>query len=128
MTDTQRFHQIRFAGGATWGAYNQSAMLRRSSRPESGPLSVRLLFAALGRHDRAGHARFAPNELAELLSTVDARTGETAPRRADSLSQAIRLAKAVGYIESESTARCLVLSRADFQKAKGRFERCVVHG
>jgi hypothetical protein len=120
--------QIRFPGGAAWGAYNQAAMMRFASRPATGPLAVRILFAALGRHDRAGHARFAPNELAQLFEWVDTETGELRPRRADSISQAIAAAKEALFIGPESTARCLVLSSTDFQKARGRIESCVVHG
>ncbi len=91
------------------------------------PLAVRVLFAALGRHDRDGHARFRSGELADILGWIDVATGEVRSARRDTVSGAIASAKHLGYIADESGARCLVLHRRTFQKAHGRIEDCAVH-
>ncbi len=90
-------------------------------------MAVRILFAAMGRHDQTGHAPFRVRELADVLSSVDKSTGQLVPARLDSLSKAVRSAKELGYIAEESTVRCLVLSTHVFQKASGRRATCGIH-
>lgn len=119
---------ISFAGDSQWGAYSQTELSRWSKQAEITPLAVRILFAAMGRHDSSGHARFRPGELADVLGSVDTVTGELVAARADSVSKAIRAAKHLGYITEESTVRCLVLSRHTFQKAWGSTKPCAYHG
>ncbi|MCZ2837091.1 hypothetical protein [Modestobacter sp. VKM Ac-2985] len=92
------------------------------------PLAVRVLFAAMGQHDRNGHARFRSGELADVLGSIDVTTDEVRPARRDSVSDAIKAAKRLGYITDESTVRCLVLSRHVFQKSWGSSDPCAVHG
>jgi hypothetical protein len=92
------------------------------------PLAVRVLFAAMGRHDRGGHARFRRGELADVLGSVDTATGEVMPGRSDTVSKAIKAAKHLGYVTEDSTARCLVLSPHVFQKRWGSTEPCAYHG
>src|SRR5688572_12090470 len=81
---------IRLAG--PWGAHSQSVMTEWA-RHASAPLATRLLFAALGRHNRNNHASFMRGELAELLGEIDFVTGEVVPVRSDSLTKALRKAK-----------------------------------
>ncbi len=118
---------IAFAAGGEWGAYSQVEMARLAQAVEVTPLAVRVLFAALGRHDRSGHARFRPGELARILGSIDVTTGEIRTGRSDSVSSAIDSAKRLGYITEESWARCLVVPRTMFQKRHGRIEECQVH-
>lgn len=119
--------KINFGDRVEWDAYAQPAMEMWARSPEVSPLAVRVLFAALGRHDRTGHAPFRARELAEVLSSADRKTGELVAARPDSVSKAVRAAKELGYIADESTARCLILSPRVFQKASGRSATCGVH-
>jgi hypothetical protein len=118
---------IAFATGSEWGAYAQQEMSRWAKDGAVTPLAVRVLFAAMGRHDRNGHARFRSGELADVLGSIDVTTGEVRPARRDSVSDAIKAAKRLGYITDESTVRCLVLSRHVFQKSWGSPAPCAVH-
>ncbi len=118
---------IQFADGSEWGAYSQVEMARLSRMVEVTPLAVRVLFAAMSRHDRSGHARFARGELADILGSIDVATGEVRAARADTVSGAIKAAKRLGYITERSSARCLVVPRTAFQKRHGRIEDCHVH-
>lgn len=119
--------KIDFGHRVEWGAYAQPAMTMWARSPDVSPMAVRVLFAALGRHDQTGHAPFRVRELAEVLSAVDKRTGQLVPARPDSVSKAVRSAKELNYITEWSTARCLVLSPRVFQKASGRRMTCGVH-
>jgi hypothetical protein len=119
--------KIQFGDRVEWGAYAQPAMTMWARSPDVSPMAVRVLFAALGRHDQTGHAPFRVRELADVLSSVDKTTGQLVAARLDSVSKAVRSAKELGYITEGSTARCLVLSPRVFQKASGRRLTCGVH-
>lgn len=119
---------INFSGGTSWGAYSQVEMTRWAQRSDISPRAVRVLLAAMGRHDRAGHARFARGELAMILGTVDEVTGEIVPASAQRVSDAVAVAKRLCFVTEDSTARCLVLSSVAFQKAQGTQAPCPVHG
>jgi hypothetical protein len=119
---------IAFATGSEWGAYAQGEMSRWAKDGAVTPLAVRVLFAAMGRHDRNGHARFRPGELADVLGSIDVTTGEIRPARRGAVSDAIKAAKRLGYITDESFARCLVLSRHIFQNSWGSPQVCAAHG
>lgn len=110
-----------------WAAFSQHAMLAWARTP-GPPLAVRLLFAAMGRTDRTNHANFAPGELAEILIGVKRRTGELSEARADSLTKALVKAKEMGYVDSISTRRCLVLPGHIYDKASGSGAPCRIHG
>jgi hypothetical protein len=118
---------IHFAGGSSWGAYSQAEMLTWAQWKTEVDLSIRVLFAALGRHDRQGHARFAPKELVEILGTVDLSTGERRAAHPSSVSRAIGKAKGIDLIAESSNAKCLVLPRHRFQKARGSSVACRYH-
>ena len=119
--------KIDFGDRVEWGAYAQPAMEMWARSPDVSPMAVRVLFAALGRHDRTGHAPFRVRELAEVLSSVDRKTGALIAARPDSVSKAVRAAKELSYIADASTARCLILSPRVFQKASGGGATCWVH-
>jgi len=119
---------ISFASGSEWAAYAQVEMSRWAKDAAVTPLAVRVLFAAMGRHDRNGHARFRSGELADVLGSIDVTTGEVRPARRGAVSDAIKAAKRLGYITDESFARCLVLSRHTFQKSWGSPQPCAAHG
>jgi hypothetical protein len=119
--------RIYFADNGPWGAYSQRDMARWATLDHKGSLAVRVLFAALGRHGRTGHAPFGVGELARILGSADRDTGRLAPARKDTVSKAIGAAKRQDYVTSESNARCLVLSQAIFQRASGAKTPCRVH-
>ena len=124
---TQRFGGIGFGQGVPWGAYNQRELSRWARSPDLSPLALRVLFAALGRHDATGHARFGPGELAGILSSPDRTTGEMVPARRASVSRAVGAAKELDFLGSQSMARCLVLPSHVFQQG-GIGAPCSVHG
>jgi hypothetical protein len=101
--------RITFANDGPWGAYSQREMARWATEATSGPLWIRVLFAALGRHNSTGHAPFGVGELARILGRTEARL--------DSVSGALREAKIRGFILPASNARCIVLPHYAFQKA-----------
>lgn len=127
MTPASTKPGIQFAGNSSWGAYSQPEMLVWSQWNEDLDLPVRVLFAALGRHDRANHARFAPGELADVLGTCDTATGERRKAHPSSVSRAIKKAKSMGLIADASNAKCLVVGRHAFQKARGSSMDCGYH-
>jgi hypothetical protein len=126
VTPVQR--GINFATGSEWGAYAQTEMGRWAKDGAVTPLAVRVLFAAMGKHDRNGHAPFDRGELADVLGSIDVTTGEVRPARRDSVSDAIKAAKRLGFITEDSSVRCLILSRHAFQKSFGSPKPCDVHG
>jgi hypothetical protein len=127
MTASPAKQVIHFAGGSPWGAYSQAEMLTWAHWKTEVDLSIRVLFAALGRHDREGHARFAPKELSEILGTVDFATGERRAAHPSSVSRAIGKARGIDLIAESSNAKCLVLPRYRFQKAFGSSALCRYH-
>lgn len=124
MTDPYR--RIVFAGNSPWAAFSQDEMYKLAGEASSGPLHIRVLFAAMGKMNALGHAELRVGELARILGTVTA-TGEVQACRRDSVSTAIKEAKGRGLIAPESKARCLVLRHHIFQKSTKARWRCSVH-
>lgn len=124
MTDPHR--RIVFAGNSPWAAFSQHEMYKLAGEASSGPLHIRVLFAAMGKMNALGHAELRVGELARILGTVTA-TGEVQACRRDSVSTAIKEAKGRGLIAPESKARCLVLRHHIFQKSTKARWRCSVH-
>jgi hypothetical protein len=118
---------IDFGLGVPWAALAQPAIAEFAANPDIHPLAVRVLFAALSRMDSSGHAGFGTGELGRILSSVDRQTGELRKASWSAVSDAIRQAKAAGYVMSDSTARCLVLSPRRFTKSFGQWGNCI-HG
>lgn len=77
--------------------HQQPVWLERSEDPRLD-LWLRVAALAFGRHRRNGHANFGAGEMADLLGAAPA-----------AVSRAIREAKARGWIDGESHARCLVV-------------------
>ena len=127
-TDARAAPGIAFSGGAAWGAFAQVEIGRWAQRSDITPRAMRVLFAAMGRIDSAGHARWAPGELALVLGSVEQMTGVIVPAARSAVSDAIAVAKRLGMVADDSTARCLVLPDTAFQKARGPVIRCPVHG
>lgn len=117
--------KIDFPDHSKWVAVSQKGMASWAGRPDISTLAVRVLFAAMSRADRAGHAVFRPGELRDLLGSVDTATGELLPARSDTLRNGIRAAKRVGMIQDHSVARCLVLAPSMFQRAEGAALKCI---
>lgn len=87
------------------------------------PLWIRVASLAFGCHRANGHAAFKLGEIAELLG----KPGE--PLSAQSVSNAIKLAKNSGWIAQESTSRCLVVPPHAVSGGLGHpNERCPIHG
>jgi hypothetical protein len=123
---TDPYRQIGFAGGSPWAAFSQNEMYKLAGEPSTGPLHIRVLFAAMGKMNALGHAELRVGELARILGTVT-DTGEVVACRRDSVSAAIKEAKSRGLIAPESKARCLVLRHHIFQKSTKDRWRCSVH-
>jgi hypothetical protein len=120
------YERISFGPGVPWSAFSQYEMSAWARRSDISPLAIRVLFAAMGRHNKAGHAQFNKGELAEILGDIDLTTGEVVSARSDTVSKAIAAAKHLGFISDDSTARCLVVPGYAFQKARGS-DVCTVH-
>lgn len=120
-------NRIHFANHGPWGAYSQREMALWAMQDHKRSFAVRILFAALGRHGRTGHAQFSVGELGRILGTTEGGTGRLTPAPSYTVSKAIRAAKQRGYVTADSNARCLVLSEAVFQKASGSKAPCRVH-
>lgn len=118
---------IDFGDGRPWVACSQVEAQRLSKTPEVSPLAIRVLFAAMGRVRRDGHAPFEVGELRNDLPLLDKATGALRKPSAQAISDAIGQAKSLGFIAWDSNARCLVLSGHAFQKANGAGSRCVHH-
>ena len=88
--------------------------------PDTGPLFVRVMFAALGWANPIGHAEFpAPGGLAILLQSSDPRTGELSIPNHNQVNTAIRHAEAAGLVAEGSSRFCL-LTAAWWEKAGGK--------
>jgi hypothetical protein len=112
---------ISFGQGVEWGAVSQPENERHARNPQH-PLCYRLHYAALARANQLGHATVASGELSRILL----KEGGVIPS-AQSIANAIRLAKRRGLIDESSNARCLVLSHHQFQKGGKGPRRCQVH-
>jgi hypothetical protein len=128
VTVSQMSSRIGFGPGVPWAAFSQLEMGLWAQRSDIQPLATRVLFAAMSRVNRAGHAAFGKGELADMLGRLDDRTGEIVSARADTVSKAITAAKRVGFVMDDSTARCLVLPGWAFQRNSGGAASCTVHG
>ena len=113
---------IGFGPGAPWAAVSQFDCRRKAKTDATGPLWLRVYFAAVGWTNRVGHAEFAKGALADVLGV----SGK--PHAAQDVQKAIRAAKQHGLIGQESGARCLVLPRFHVQKEGLGTGSCQVHG
>lgn len=110
--------------GARWGALNQPHAQHLATQPTTGPLYLRLHFAALGWANVVGHAEFPSGHLAQLVRRADG----TAPS-AQQLGNAIARAVSRGLLDEQSSSRCLVPSPHLWDRAGGTGTRsCRWHG
>ncbi|MFJ5020770.1 hypothetical protein [Streptomyces goshikiensis] len=114
--------RIDFGPGVEWGGLSQ-AQCERIARDDRHQLTYRVYFAALWKANRIAHAEFRMGELARTL--VD--DGGVIPSW-QSVTNAIKRAKALDLIGQDSTARCLTLPHHHFQKGGRAGRRCSVHG
>lgn len=91
-----------------WTKHRQSFWQEKAGRP-SLPLWLRVTALAYGVHRRNGHAPFKAGEVALSTSIVDADTGQIRTPSSSRISEAIRQAIELGFLSSESHARCLVV-------------------
>ncbi len=95
--------------------------------PDTGPLFVRVMFAALGWSNLIGHAEFpAPGGLAILLQSSDPRTGELSIPNHNQVNTAIRRAEAAGLV-AEGSSLVSPLTAAWWEKAGGKGGRTCGH-
>lgn len=112
---------------AEWGAVGADEVLTFATHQFSTPLANRLLFVAMARSNRIGHAQFGVGELRDLLGVVNKSTGELAKPSAAGISNAIASARSQGLLLEESSARCLQLP-GWWQKAGVRESNCQTCG
>jgi hypothetical protein len=118
--------KIVFGGDGSWVAVAQPQQMLLAQSTDFD-LPTRVYFAALGRMDRKGHARFRRGELMQICSMVDRATGETRRARSDSINRAIKKAIERGLLARESGNRCLVVPHFVAQANNGPFYDCPVH-
>ena len=110
--------------GQPWGALSQAEALRLAEDPDTGPLHVRVFFAAVGSANTIGHATFGAGQLATLLPRRDG-----APPHRTHLANAIRRAVASGLLLPGSGTRCLLPAAELWDRTCGRGTRtCPWHG
>ncbi|GAA0530807.1 hypothetical protein GCM10010172_09380 [Paractinoplanes ferrugineus] len=120
--------RITFPGDGPWVAVSQHKMQKWATDEGTGPLAIRVMFAAIGHQNSTGHAELAKGELCRILGRADKETGRLEPAGSDTVSRAIRNAKASGFIAPESGARCLVVPRWVAIKRARDAWTCRVHG
>lgn len=107
-----------------WGALSQAEALRLAGATSTGPLHVRVFFAAVGSANTIGHAPFASGELAELLTGPSGK-----PVHRTHLANAISRAVTAGLLLPGSGSRCLRPSPVLWDRAGGHGTRtCAWHG
>lgn len=75
------------------------------------PLWLRLSYLAFAEHKANGHATFRENEIRDELLKTDDRQ----------LRRALAAAKKYGYLDSKSSARCLVVNPVHVAQGIGRW-------
>jgi len=118
--------KIQFGGDGSWVAVGQQQQMLLAQSPDFD-LPTRVYFAALGRMDRKGHARFKRGELMRICSMVDRRTGEVRSARSDSINRAVKKAVERGVLAHDSSNRCLVVPHIVAQANNGPYYDCPVH-
>ena len=109
-----------------YGAVDQLAARRLARDPDTGPLLLRVMFAAIGWSNLIGHAEFASGGLAMVLQSSDPQTGEMSMPNRGQVNTAIRRAEASGLVADGSSRFCLVT--ADWwEKAGGKGGRSCGH-
>jgi hypothetical protein len=87
--------------------HRQGVWTERGRNPAL-PTWLRVAALAFGKHKKNGHAHFASGELAKLLAKPGPDGVPKLPS-SSGVANAIKRAKAYGFIAEESTARCLVV-------------------
>ncbi len=110
-----------------WGGVDQLEARRMARGPETGPMSLRIMFAAIGWSNLIGHAEFAPGGLAMVLQTSDPQRGGLTIPTERGVNKALHEAADRGLILPDSNVRCLVAPNW-WVKAGGTGGRtCVEH-
>lgn len=118
--------RIQFGGDGSWVAVSQQQQLMLAQTP-AFDLPTRVYFAALGRMDRKGHARFNRGELIRICQMVDRGTGAVRNARSDSINRAVNQAAERGLVRLDSSNRCVVVPHVVAQANNGPFYNCPVH-
>ena len=92
------------------------------------PLAVRVFSLAYGRHKANGHTPFGAGDLRRTLvksrAAVNARPILYSHK---AIAQAVRLAATLGYLDAQSSVRCLIVPQGEIQYLQGDLvEICAV--
>ena len=109
----------------TWTAHADEFSREQARTPQ--PLQYRLFWLACERANVIGHAEFGPGQLALLLAQPGEHGEAVTPTKA-SVSRAIGTAKALGLLDEQSSARCLVLPANSVQRGGTGNKSCAHHG
>jgi hypothetical protein len=112
---------------SSFALVNQDEAQLIASQSAELSTDTRLLLAALGRMNDAGHAVFQAGELCEILGKINRDSGEKKPLSTQSVYAAKRKLFEAGLLEENTGGEtCVwVTSRLAFRKKSGR--RCPVH-
>lgn len=128
MTNVQ---ENPFGKGVGYVRITNASLMQDAQNPNF-PRWERVRFAALARVNRDGHAEFGMNELRGILGgTKRTPAGVAVPdlASAQTVTDAIRLAKEKGVIAEESCSRCLVIPGNGKSVSQGRGRTgCGWHG
>jgi hypothetical protein len=91
-----------------WGGVDQLEARRMARDFETGSMSLRIMFAAIGWSNLIGHAEFASGGLPTVLQTSDPQKGGLSIPTERGVNKALAEAAARGLISTESNVRCLV--------------------
>lgn len=111
-----------------WGSVDQHYARLLARDPDVKPLTMRVMFAAMGWSNLIGHAEFAAGGLALVLQSANPRTGEISIPSRGQVNTAIRRAEEMGLVAPESCRHCL-LAPVWWQKSGGTGGKtCDFHG
>lgn len=108
-----------------WARHYQDEWHNRAGDPRL-PHWLRVTALAYGSHQENGHAPFKRGEIALILGSVDATTGEIRPYA--NVGRAIQVAIEYGWLAEGSYWRCLIVPAHVAKKGNlGRAKACPIH-
>lgn len=113
------------AGQRPWARHFQDEWQYRAGDPRL-PYWLRVAALAYGSHQENGHAPFKRGQIALILGSVDAETGEIRPY--PNVRRAIAVAIEYGWLAEGSYWRCLIVPAHVAKKGNiGRANPCPIH-
>lgn len=108
---------IRFPDGDDWGAVSRVEARRLALGGYGIEIETRLMFLAMSKSSRIGHATFRPGEIRQLLVRPDG-DGVLKPLGDRAFGDALNRAIDKGLIESQKSRRCLILPAQLWQQSR----------